>query len=61
MPGLGSVDLWQATVLAVKGFNMLTESNLFVEKSPDGEGKVRVALGSGDKTFFAASFRENDL
>jgi hypothetical protein len=51
---LKDINLWETTVLAVKGFNILTESDLSVERTPESDGKVRISLDSGGKTIIAA-------
>jgi hypothetical protein len=51
---LKDINLWETTVLAVKGFNILTESDLSVERTPESDGKIRISLDSGGKTIIAA-------
>jgi len=47
-------DLWETTELAVKGFNILTESNLSVARTPQDDGKTRISLDSDGKTIISA-------
>lgn len=35
------LDAWKTTLIAVKGFNFLTESNLSIEKTTDEEGRIK--------------------
>lgn len=61
VPEISDIDFWQATVLAVKGFNILTEADIFVERIPGDDGKVKISLGAGEKTLFAARFRSEGM
>jgi len=55
------IDLWETTVFAVKGFNILTESNLSVGRTTEEDGRTRISLDSDGKTIIAARVKNNRL
>ncbi|MBN2481993.1 MAG: hypothetical protein JXB19_09655 [Bacteroidales bacterium] len=56
------LNAWETALIALEGFNLLTESSLSIEKVSDDQGRItQIVIDTGERTLFTTGKKQPDL